>query len=175
GNPALIYASISGFGRTGPYADRPGFDLIAQGMSGLMSITGEGPGRPPCKIGPPVSDITAGILLAMGICAALARRAETGEGQVVETSLFEAAITHTYWQSAIALATGRDPEPMGSAHPLNAPYQAFRTADGWVNIGAANQRNWERLLDILGHAELGEDPRFRTNIDRMANRAGLEE
>ena len=153
-NPRLIYATISGFGRTGPYAGRPGFDLIAQGMSGLMSITGEGPGRPPCKVGPPVSDITAGILLAMGVCAALHRRAETGEGQMVETSLFEAAITHTYWQSAIAFATGVDPEPMGSAHPLNAPYQAFRTADGWINIGAATQRNWERLLGILGQPEL---------------------
>jgi crotonobetainyl-CoA:carnitine CoA-transferase CaiB-like acyl-CoA transferase len=174
-NPRLIYAAISGFGRTGPYAERPGFDLIAQGMSGLMSITGEGPGRPPCKVGPPVSDITAGILLAMGICAALHRRAETGEGQMVETSLFEAAITHTYWQSAIAFATGVDPEPMGSAHPLNAPYQAFRTADGWINIGAATQRNWERLLGILGEPELAEDPRFRTNTDRMANRPALEE
>jgi crotonobetainyl-CoA:carnitine CoA-transferase CaiB-like acyl-CoA transferase len=174
-NPRLIYAAISGFGRTGPYADRPGFDLIAQGMSGLMSITGEGPGRPPCKVGPPVSDITAGILLAMGICAALHRRAEMGEGQLVETSLFEAAITHTYWQSAIAFATGRDPEPMGSAHPLNAPYQAFRTADGWINIGAATQRNWERLLGILGHADLARDPRFRTNTDRMAHRPALEE
>jgi crotonobetainyl-CoA:carnitine CoA-transferase CaiB-like acyl-CoA transferase len=174
-NPRLIYAAISGFGRTGPYAERPGFDLIAQGMSGLMSITGEGPGRPPCKVGPPVSDITAGILLAMGICAALHRRAETGEGQLVETSLFEAAITHTYWQSAIAFATGRDPEPMGSAHPLNAPYQAFRTADGWINIGAATQRNWERLLGILGEPELAEDPRFRTNTDRMANRPALEQ
>ena len=174
-NPGLIYASISGFGRTGPYADRPGFDLIAQGMSGIMSITGEGPGRPPCKVGPPVSDITAGILLAMGVCAALARRAETGEGQVVETSLFEAAITHTYWQSAISFATGVDPGPMGSAHPLNAPYQAFRTADGWINIGAANQRNWERLLGILGHPELDDDPRFGTNAGRMANRPALEQ
>lgn len=117
-NPRLIYGSISGFGRTGPYADRAGFDLIAQGMSGLMSVTGEGPGRPPCKVGPPVSDITAGILLAMGICAALSRRAETGEGQMVETSLFEAAITHTYWQSAIAFATGEDPEPMAWARPV---------------------------------------------------------
>jgi crotonobetainyl-CoA:carnitine CoA-transferase CaiB-like acyl-CoA transferase len=174
-NPRLIYAAISGFGRTGPYAERPGFDLIAQGMSGLMSITGEGPGRPPCKVGPPVSDITAGILLAMGVSAALARRAETGEGQLVETSLFEAAITHTYWQSAIAFATGIDPGPMGSAHPLNAPYQAFRTADGWINIGAATQRNWERLLGILGEPELAADPRFRTNTERMANRAALED
>lgn len=173
-NPGLIYASISGFGRTGPYADRPGFDLVAQGMSGLMSVTGEGPGRPPCKVGPPVSDITAGILLAMGVSAALARRRETGQGQMVETSLFEAAITHTYWQSAIAFATGEDPEPMGSAHPLNAPYQAIRTADGWINLGAANQKNWERLTVLIGHPELNEDPRFSINTERMANRHALE-
>ena len=174
-NPGLIYGSISGFGRTGPYADRAGFDLIAQGMSGLMAVTGEGPGRPPCKVGPPVSDITAGILLAMGVCAALARRRETGEGQLVETSLFEAAITHTYWQSAIAFATGTDPGPMGSAHPLNAPYQAIRTADGYINIGAANQSNWLRLTRLIGAEHLAEDPRFVTNTDRMANRMELEE
>ena len=174
-NPGLIYGSISGFGRTGPYASRAGFDLIAQGMSGIMSVTGEGPGRPPCKVGPPVSDITAGILLAMGVCAALTRRAETGQGQVVETSLFEAAITHTYWQSAIAFATGVSPGPMGSAHPLNAPYQAIRTADGYINIGAANQRNWLRLVELIGAPELAEDPRFAKNTGRMENRLELEE
>ncbi len=174
-NPGLIYGSISGFGRTGPYQERGGFDLIAQGMSGLMSITGEGPGRPPVKVGPPVSDITAGILLAMGISAAYARRLQTGEGQMVDTSLFEAAITHTYWQSAIAFATGETPGPLGSAHPLNAPYQAFQTADGWINIGAANQTNWERLVQIIGAPELNDDPRFRENTGRMANLEALTE
>ncbi|MGD1879650.1 MAG: CaiB/BaiF CoA transferase family protein [Kiloniellaceae bacterium] len=173
-NPGLIYCEISGFGRSGPYAERGGFDLIAQGMSGLMSITGEGPGRPPVKVGAPVTDITAGILAAMGVSAAYARKLQTGEGQKVDTSLFEAGIVHTYWQSAIAFATGVSPGAMGSAHPLNAPYQAFKTADGWVNIGAANQKNWERLLDILDHAELRNDPRFLTNDKRMANRAALE-
>jgi len=174
-NPGLIYGEISGFGRTGPYADRGGFDLIAQGMSGLMSITGEGPGRPPVKVGPPVSDITAGILLAMGISAAYARRLQTGQGQKVDTSLFEAAITHTYWQSAIAFATGVAPGPMGSAHPLNAPYQAFQTADGWINIGAANQANWERLLRLLNAPELDDDPRFHANTGRMAHLPELTE
>ena len=172
-NPGLIFGEISGFGRTGPYAERGGFDLIAQGMSGLMAITGEGPGRPPVKVGAPVSDITAGILLAMGVSAAYARRLQTGEGQRVDTSLFEAAITHTYWQSAIALATGVSPGPMGSAHPLNAPYQAFRTADGWINIGAANQTNWERLVRIIGAPGLSDDPRFRENTGRMANLEAL--
>ncbi len=174
-NPGLIYAEISGFGRTGPYADRGGFDLIAQGMSGLMSITGEGPGRPPVKVGAPVSDITAGILGAMGVLAAYAHKLKTGEGQRVDTSLFEAAITHTYWQSAIAFATGRPPGPMGSAHPLNAPYQALRTKDGWVNIGAANQANWLRLIEVLEAPELAEDKRFKENAGRMAHLAELSE
>jgi crotonobetainyl-CoA:carnitine CoA-transferase CaiB-like acyl-CoA transferase len=172
-NPGLIYAEISGFGRTGPYAERGGFDLIAQGMSGLMAITGEGPDRPPVKVGAPISDITAGILAAMGVAAAYAHRLQTGEGQRVDTSLFEAAIIHTYWQSAIAFATGEAPGPLGSAHPLNAPYQAFQTADGWINIGAANQNNWERLVQIIGTPELNDDPRFSANTGRMANLAAL--
>jgi len=167
-NPGLIYCEISGFGRTGPYKDRAGFDLIAQGMSGLMDITGEAD-RGPVKVGAPVSDTTAGILGAMGCLAAYAHKQKTGEGQRVDTSLFEAAIMHTYWQSAICFATGESPGRMGTAHPLNAPYQTFRTKDGWVNIGAANQRNWERLLECLGALELGEDPRFSQNSERMAN------
>jgi crotonobetainyl-CoA:carnitine CoA-transferase CaiB-like acyl-CoA transferase len=174
-NPGLIYCEISGFGRTGPYAERAGFDLIAQGMSGLMAITGEGPGRPPVKVGAPVSDIVAGILAAMGVCAAYAHKQITGEGQKVDTSLFEAGIALTYWQSAIAFATGQSPGPLGSAHPLNAPYQAFRTADGWINVGAANQRNWERMLSILGRPELQDDPRFATNEKRMHNLPSLVE
>jgi crotonobetainyl-CoA:carnitine CoA-transferase CaiB-like acyl-CoA transferase len=174
-NPGLIYCEISGFGRTGPYAERPGFDLIAQGMSGLMAITGEGPGRPPVKVGAPVSDIVAGILAAMGICAAYASKLKTGEGQKVDTSLLEAGITLTYWQSAIAFATGHSPGPMGSAHPLNAPYQAFPTADGWMNVGAANQRNWERMLGVIGRPDLRDDPRFSTNEGRMTNLAALVE
>ncbi|TXN22634.1 CoA transferase [Methylobacterium sp. WL9] len=168
--PGLIYCALSGFGRTGPYADRAGFDLVAQGMSGLMSITGEGPGRPPMKCGPPVTDITAGILAAMGVLAACTHKLRTGEGQAVDTSLFEAGITLTYWQSAIAMATGAAPGPMGSAHPLNAPYEAFETADGWITIGAANQTNWLRLLAVLGAEDLSGDPRFATNRDRMAHR-----
>ena len=171
--PGLVYCSLSGFGRSGPYADRAGFDLVAQGMSGLMSVTGEGPGRPPMKCGPPVTDITAGILAAMGVLAAYTRRLKTGQGQVVDTSLFEAGITHTYWQSAIAMATGVAPGPMGSAHPLNAPYEAFETADGWITIGAANQTNWLKLLKAIGREDLAEDPRFALNRDRMANRETL--
>ena len=173
-NPGLIYCEISGFGRTGPYAKRGGFDLIAQGMSGLMSITGEGPGRPPVKSGAPVSDITAGILGALGCASAYAHKLKTGEGQKVDTSLFEAGITHTYWQSAIAFATGTSPGPLGSAHPLNAPYQAFQTSNGWINLGAANQKNFERMLQVIGAEELAQDPRFATNHGRMTNLPELE-
>ncbi|MFK7837535.1 MAG: CaiB/BaiF CoA transferase family protein [Sulfitobacter sp.] len=168
-NPKLVYCAISGFGRTGPYAQRGGFDLIAQGMSGLMSITGEGPGRPPVKPGAPIADITAGFLAAMGCVAAYSHARATGQGQMVDTSLFEAGISLTYWQSAIAFATQQAPEALGSAHPLNAPYQSFRTRDGWINIGAANQRNWERLLDVIDAPELGTDERFSTNLDRMTH------
>ena len=168
-NPGLIYCEISGFGRSGPYAARGGFDLIAQGMSGLMSITGEGAGRPPVKVGAPVTDITAGILGAMGVLAAYIERQRSGRGQRVDTSLFEAGITHSYWQSAITFATGRSPGPMGSAHPLNAPYQAFETADGWLNLGAANQANWLRMLAAIDAPELAEDPRFVDNAARIAH------
>jgi crotonobetainyl-CoA:carnitine CoA-transferase CaiB-like acyl-CoA transferase len=174
-NPRLIYCSISGFGRTGPYADRAGFDLVAQGMSGLMSITGEGPGRPPVKVGAPVTDITAGILAAMGILAALHARTQTGNGQLVDTSLFEAGIVQTYWQSAIALASGVAPGPMGSAHPLNAPYEAFATRDGWITVGAATQTTWLRLVDLFDMRSLAEDARFTTNAARIQNRVVLAE
>jgi len=168
-NPGLIYCAISGFGRTGPFATQGGYDLIAQGMSGLMAITGEAPGRQPVKVGSPACDITAGILGAMGVCAAYAHKLKTGEGQLVDTSLLEAGITLTYWQSAICLATGVSPGPMGSAHPLNAPYQAFETKDGWMNVGASNQKMYPQLCEMLGVPELATDPRFRTGLDRMNN------
>jgi crotonobetainyl-CoA:carnitine CoA-transferase CaiB-like acyl-CoA transferase len=174
-NPGLIYCALSGFGRSGPYGHRGGFDLVAQAMSGLMSITGEGPGRAPVKCGAPVTDITCGILAAMGIVAAYTHRLKTGKGQMVDTSLMEAGIVHTYWQSAIALATGEAPAPMGSAHPLNAPYQAFEASDGWIVIGGSNQRNWLRTLEALGAEHLADDPRFVDNAARMAHLKELEE
>jgi crotonobetainyl-CoA:carnitine CoA-transferase CaiB-like acyl-CoA transferase len=173
-NPGLIYCALSGFGRTGPYGHRGGFDLVAQAMSGIMSITGEGPGRPPVKCGAPLTDITCGIIAAMGVLAAYAHRQKTGRGQMVDTSLLEAGIVQTYWQSAIALATGIAPQPMGSAHPLNAPYQAFATADGWIVIGGSNQRNWLRMLEALEAQHLADDPRFRDNADRMTHLEELE-
>jgi crotonobetainyl-CoA:carnitine CoA-transferase CaiB-like acyl-CoA transferase len=172
-NPRLVWCAISGFGRTGPYAARGGYDLIVQAMAGLMSITGEGPGRPPVKVGTPIADIGAGVLAALGTVAALQARARTGLGQQVDTSLYEAAILQTFWQSAIAMATGETPQPMGSAHPLDAPYQAFETADGWLVVGAANQANWLRMLGAMGADALDADPRFASNPARMENLAAL--
>lgn len=168
-HPAIITCSISGFGRTGPYADRGGYDLMAQAMSGIMSFTGERPGRPPVKAGTPICDITAGLLAAMGIIAAWAHRLRTGEGQSVDTSLFEAGIMHTYWQSAIAFATGVAPGPMGSAHPLDAPYQAFEASDAWLVVGAANQQNWLRMLSAIERPEMNDDARFADNAARVVN------
>ena len=168
-NPGLIYCQITGFGRTGPYADRAGFDLIAQGMSGLMSVTGEGADRPPIKAGVPVGDISAGMLAAMGILAAYIHRLKTGDGQLVDTSLLEGSILNTAWVSAIFLATGVSPQAIGSAHPMAAPYQALQTADGWINVGAANQANWLRLVEVIDMPELAADPRFADNALRMQN------
>jgi crotonobetainyl-CoA:carnitine CoA-transferase CaiB-like acyl-CoA transferase len=167
-NPGLIYCAVSGYGREGPLGDKGGFDLIAQGFAGLMAITGE-PGRPPVKTGNSVADINAGLLAVSGILAAYAHKLRTGLGQVVDTSLMEAALQQTYWQAAIYFATGESPGPTGSAHVLTAPYQAFRASDGWINIGGANQANWERIADVLGHPEWRDDARFATNSARMEN------
>ena len=174
-NAALIYCQITGYGRTGPLASHRGFDLIAQGMTGLMSVTGEGTGRPPVKCGPPLTDITAGILGAMGVVTALYARERTGLGQRVDTSLYEAGIVQTFWQSAVALATGESPGPLGSAHPLAAPYEALPTADGWITVGGWNQVNWVRMVKVLGLNELADDPRFTSNVDRMDNLDALRE
>ena len=168
-NPRLVYCQITGFGRNGPLSEQGGFDLIAQGYSGLMSVTGEGPGREPVKVGAPVTDITAGILAAFGVTAALLERERTGRGQLVDTSLFEAGVVQTYWQSAITLASGVSPGPMGSAHPLAAPYQALSTSDGWINVGASNEGTWLRLTEALGRPDLREDIRFKTNQARMGH------
>ncbi|HTS84172.1 MAG TPA: CoA transferase [Usitatibacter sp.] len=171
-NPRLVYCAVSGYGRTGPYADKGGFDLIAQGFAGIMSITGE-PGGPPVKSGTSIADINAGILAALGIVSALVARSTTGRGQVVETSLMEAAIQQTYWHASIFFATGVNPGPTGSAHLLTAPYQAFPTRDGWINVGGANQANWERVVKVIGAPELAADARFATNVDRMKNLVAL--
>jgi crotonobetainyl-CoA:carnitine CoA-transferase CaiB-like acyl-CoA transferase len=173
-NPGLIYCVVSGYGLTGPDANKGGFDLVAQGLSGLMRITGA-PGGAPTKVGSPVTDINAGILAALGIMSAYVHRLRTGEGQLVDTSLLEAGVMQTFWQSAIFLGSGREIGPLGSAHPLTAPYQAFETQDGWITIGGSNQINFARLTQVLDAPELLTDARFGDNKARMANLTALVE
>ena len=171
-NPKLIYCSISGFGRTGPYAKRGGFDLVAQGMSGLMSFTGI-PGSPPVKVGVPMADLNAGMFATYGILTAYVNRLKTGKGQYIETSLLEAAISYTIWESSIFFATGEVAKPLGSAHRLSAPYQALKTSDGYINIGAPNQSNWERFCKTIGRDDLLEDIKYQDNASRLINRQQL--
>jgi formyl-CoA transferase len=173
-NPALVYASISGFGRSGPYAGRGGFDLVAQGMSGIMSVTGE-PERPPVKCGIPVTDLGAGLLALQAVLAAYVHRLRTGEGQLVDTSLLEAGIALSVWETAQYLSGGGVPEPLGSAHRMFAPYQAVRCADGYITLGAANARTWERLAGALGRPELLERPEYEDAEGRVRNRHRLAE
>ena len=172
GHPDLIYCSISGFGQTGPYRDRGGFDLVAQAMSGMISITGN-PGEAPVKVGVPIADLNAGIYACYAILAAYIHRLKTGEGQRIDTSLLEASLAYTFWESAIFFATGANPPPMGSAHRLSAPYQVFKVADGHIALGGANQSNWRKLCEAIGRPDLLEDPRFGTNGDRTTNQREL--
>jgi formyl-CoA transferase len=171
-NPRLIYASISGFGQTGPDARRGGFDLVAQGMSGIMSVTGE-PGGPPTKAGVPITDLGAGLLALSGILAALHWRAASGRGQHVDTSLFEAGLALSVWEATEYFSGRGVPARLGSAHRMVAPYQAFRCSDGHINIGAANDRTFTKLAAVLEHPEWETDPRFSSATARVANRAML--
>jgi crotonobetainyl-CoA:carnitine CoA-transferase CaiB-like acyl-CoA transferase len=171
-NPKLIYASVSGFGQTGPYAQRPGYDLIAQGLSGVMSVTGQ-PGGDPVKCGIPIGDLSAGLFCAVAILSAVVARERTGRGQRIDTSLFEGALALSIWETAELWATGRVPQPLGSAHRLTAPYQALRTRDGHITVGGNNEKLWERLCGAIGRPELIDDPRFISNDARMEHRAEL--
>jgi crotonobetainyl-CoA:carnitine CoA-transferase CaiB-like acyl-CoA transferase len=171
-NRRLIYCSISGFGATGPYAPRGGYDLIAQGMSGIMSVTGD-EGGPPAKSGVPISDLAAGLFGAYGILCALQARERTGEGQLVDTSLLEAALALTVWESSEYWVTGQAPRPLGSAHRLAAPYQALRASDGWFTVGANNNRLFEAFCRAIERPDLARDPRFAGARERMRNRAAL--
>ena len=173
-NPALVYASISGFGQTGPWAQRPGFDLIAQALSGILSATGL-PGQEPVKNAIPVGDLGAGMFAAVGILAALLGRARSGEGQYIDASLFEAALGLSVWETTELWGTGESPAPIGSANRMSAPYQAVQAADAYFVIGAANQRLWLSFLKVLGCEELNADPRFATNSQRVLNREALIE
>ena len=172
--PSLVYCSISGFGATGPYRNRGGFDLVAQGMSGLMSITGF-PDSPPAKVGVPITDISAGTQAAYGILCAYIHALKTGQGQTVDASLLEAGIAYTIWESALYFSEGEIPGPLGSAHRVSAPYQALQTADGHINIGAATQATWEQFCRATGLDALIEDERFRAAGDRKAREKELAE
>jgi crotonobetainyl-CoA:carnitine CoA-transferase CaiB-like acyl-CoA transferase len=171
-HPRLIYASISGYGQTGPAATKGGFDLIAQGMSGLMSITGE-PGAPPVKVGVPLTDLGAGLFALAGILAALHYRERTGRGQHIDTSLLDAGVALSVWEATEYFRTGRPPQPLGSAHRMSAPYQAFRCADGYITIGAANDRTFRRLCELLGHKEWIERREFATDDARVRHKSEL--
>ncbi len=171
-NSRLVYGSISGFGQEGPYRDRPGYDQIAQGMGGLMSITGE-PGRGPMRAGIPVADLTAGLFLAQGILVALLEREKSGRGQWVCTSLLQAMVGMLDFQATRWLVEGQVPPQAGNDHPTGIPTGVFKTEDGHINIAAAGQRMFKRLCEVLGAPELPSDPRFREPADRSRNRAEL--
>ena len=171
-NPRLIYASISGYGQTGPQRGKGGFDLIAQGVSGIMSITGE-PGGPPVKAGLPVTDLGAGLFALVGILAALQHRHRTGAGQQVDTSLVDAGVALSVWEATEYFSGIGVPAALGSAHRMNAPYQAIRCADGYITLGAANERLFRRLCEVLGHTEWSDDPAFADNASRVKSREAL--
>jgi formyl-CoA transferase len=170
--PSLVYCSISGFGSTGPARNRGGFDLVAQGVSGLMSITGH-PDMPPAKVGVPITDLTAGLYGANGVMAAYIHALKTGQGQMVDTSLMEAGIAYTVWESSVYFAEGEIPGPLGSAHRVSAPYQALRTRNGYLNLGAATQPTWEQLCRAIEREDLMDDDRFRAPWDRKAREQEL--
>jgi crotonobetainyl-CoA:carnitine CoA-transferase CaiB-like acyl-CoA transferase len=171
-NPRLIYASISGYGQTGPDATKGGFDLIAQGVSGIMSVTGE-PDGPPVKAGVPLTDLAAGLFALSGILAALHARSKSGRGQHVDTSLVDAGLALSVWEATVYFEGNGIPGPIGSAHRLSAPYQAFRCSDGYFTIGAANDRNFAKVANLLGHPEWNSDPRFSSNTLRVQHRVEL--
>jgi crotonobetainyl-CoA:carnitine CoA-transferase CaiB-like acyl-CoA transferase len=173
-NPRLVYASISGFGQTGPWAQRPGFDLIAQAMSGALSATGL-PGSEPVKNGIPVADLGAGLFATYGILSALMGREKSGRGQFIDASLLEAALGLSVWETTELWGTGKSPQPIGSANRMSAPYQAVQASDGYFVIGAANQKLWLTFLEVVQRPELSSDPRFSTNALRVANRIELIE
>ena len=171
-NSRLIYASISGYGQTGPDSRKGGFDLVAQGVSGIMSITGES-GGPPIKAGVPITDLGAGLFALIGILAALEHRHRTGVGQRIDTSLVEAGVALSVWEATEYFAGLGLPQPKGSAHRMYAPYQAIRCADGYITLGTANDRLFLRFCDLLGHPEWATEPEFATNTLRVRNQPAL--
>ena len=172
-NPRLVYVAASGWGQDGPYAQRPGLDIMAQGMSGLMSITGEEGGDAPVKVGVPITDLTCALYGALGALAALRVRDRTGRGQFVDVCLFEAGVSLAVWEAGRYFATGEVPRALGSAHQTSAPYQALRASDGFFTMGATSARNWEACCEVFGLSALKDDPRFAKNHLRHQNRREL--
>ena len=173
-NPRLIYASISGFGQTGPWEQRPGFDLMAQAMSGVMSVTGH-PGSPPVKAGVPVADIGCALFTTYAILSAYIGRQKSGEGQFIDAALFDAALAFSIWDTSEYWGTGVVPGPVGTSNKMSAPYQAVRSKDGYFVMGATNQRLWAQLCEAIGRKELMDDERFKDNPARLKNREVLIE
>jgi crotonobetainyl-CoA:carnitine CoA-transferase CaiB-like acyl-CoA transferase len=171
-NPRLIYCSISGFGQTGPHRARGGFDLMVQAMSGIMSVNGPEDG-PPHRVPMAIADIGAGMFAAIGVLAALQARTRTGRGQHVDTALYDAAVSFGLYEAAHLFATGENPPRLGQAHRASAPYQVFRTSDGWITIGANTQALWIKFCEVIGRSEFARDPRFHNNAARVANRPAL--
>ena len=171
-NPRLVYCSISGFGQDGPYRDRPGYDALAQAMSGMMSITGE-PDGPPTKHGMSIADIGAGMWAALAIVAALLARERTGEGQYIDVSLLDAQLSWLTYVAGSYFATGENPARYGSAHPSIVPYQPFATADGYLMLAVGNDRLWQRFCEVAGQPELGTRAGFATSAERVRNRAAV--
>lgn len=168
-NPGIIFCSISGFGADGPYADRPGLDNIVQGVSGLMGVTGF-EGQEPVRVGIPIADLLTGLYGSYGVLAALQARERTGKGQRVETSLLESMVGTMGFQAVRYLNGGGVPPPAGNHHPINAPYGAFRTGDGYITIGGTGEKRWKLMCEVLGADDLLADERFKTNGGRYANR-----
>src|SRR5579859_2332095 len=171
-NPRLIYASISGFGQTGPYASKGGFDLVAQGISGIMSVTGE-PGRPPARTGVPVVDLGAGLFALVGILAALHHRVRTGQGQHVDSALLDVGLALSVWETSEYFSGSGIPQRLGSAHSVIAPYQAIVCADGYLTLGVANDRLFIQLAEVLGHPEWSTSAEYSTNAMRLKHRSEL--
>jgi len=171
-NPRIVYCSISGFGQSGPYRDKPGYDLVALAMSGLMSITGE-PNRPPVKFGVPIADLTTALLAALSIVSALYWREKTGRGQYIDMALLDVQVLLLSHQAFNYFATGEEPRRMGSAHPNIVPYQAFEASDGYIIVTVGSEKLWEQFCKVIERPDLIENPKFRTNADRVTNREEL--
>jgi crotonobetainyl-CoA:carnitine CoA-transferase CaiB-like acyl-CoA transferase len=173
-NPRLVYTSISGFGQTGPWADRPGFDLMAQAMSGVMSVTGY-PGGPPVKAGVPVADIGCALFAIYATLSAYIGAKASGQGQHVDAALFDSAMAFSVWDTCDWWGTGKPPEPLGTANKMTAPYQAMACSDGYFVMGANNQKLWLKLCEVMGRDDLLEDERFQSIASRLANRQALQD